>query len=72
MMKELEKLTRKELCCELYKYYLLEGTTPIGRKKPLTLKEFIHRYLNGIGACRGFKKDALIGLLERKIERWGA
>ena len=70
-MKEFEKMTRKELCVELYKYYLLEGTKPIGSTKPLKLVEFVRRYMNGIGSARGFKKNELIGLLERKIERWG-
>lgn len=68
-MKDLNKMTRKELCKELYKYYIKSGSTPIGSDQPLSLKEYTRRYLNGIGGCKGFKKDELIGLLNRCIER---
>lgn len=66
LTKELQPLTRKQLAEHLYYFYRQEGTTPIGRKTPLTLKEFTHRYLNGCGAAKGFKKDELISLYTRR------
>ena len=63
-MKDLHKMTRKELVTELYSYYIKSGSKPIGSDKPLTLKEYLKRYLYGCGACYGFKKDILINLVQ--------
>lgn len=74
MGKELEKLTRKELAQRLYKtkIKLGERLIPIGSKKRLTEDEFVKRYLNGVGATSGFKKQELIQLNEsydKKIKK---
>ncbi len=62
-MKDLNKMTRKEIAEELYyTHYLPSGTTPIGRHTPLSKNEFVQRYLRGIGGTKGFSKDALISL----------
>ena len=67
-MRNFEEMTKKELCKELYKLYILSGVKPIGSSKPLSLADFSRRYLNGCGACKGFKKDELISLLKIRLE----
>lgn len=70
-MKEIDKMTRKELAIELRNQKLKNGTLPnvIGRKTPLTEKEFVKRYLNGVGGAPGFKKEELKSLLQREQQR---
>lgn len=71
-------MTRKELAEEIYKHKKRIGAniTPIGRKTPLTKQEFVHRYLNGVGGSKGFKKEELQSILSRiekqKVIKWGA
>lgn len=68
-MEDLNKLTRVQLCEKLYKFYLASGSTPIGSDKPLSLREYTKRYLKGIGGCKGFKKNELISILSRCLEK---
>lgn len=64
-------MTRKELAEQIYAEKKRTGAniTPIGRKTPLSKQEFVHRYLNGVGASKGFKKSELESLLERIKKR---
>ncbi len=59
-------MTRKELAEQIYveKKRIGANITPIGRKTPLSKQEFVHRYLNGVGGTKGFKKEELESLLE--------
>lgn len=61
-------MTKKELAEALYAEKKRTGAciTPIGRKTPLNKQEFVKRYLNGVGASKGFKKDALEYLLAKE------
>lgn len=61
-----KKITRKELAEQIYaeKKRIGATITPIGRKTPLSKQEFVHRYLNGVGGTKGFKKAELESLLE--------
>lgn len=69
--KTFEKMTKKELCENLYdaKRKLGEKLIPIGRKTPLTKQEFTKRYINGVGGTNGFKKSELIQLNERYVSK---
>ena len=60
-------MTRKELAEQIYAHKIRTGETitPIGRKTPLSKQEFVHRYLNGVGASKGFKKAELQSILSR-------
>ena len=60
-------MTRKELAEQIYAHKIRTGAciTPVGRKTPLTKREFVHRYLNGVGASKGFKKAELESILSR-------
>lgn len=59
-------MTRKELAEQIYveKKRIGANITSIGRKTPLSKQEFVHRYLNGVGGTKGFKKEELESLLE--------
>lgn len=70
---DLQKLTRKELAKKIYKIKITFGEPliPIGSKKRLSEAEFIKRYLNGISGTKGFKKDELISILQRYLQKEG-
>ena len=60
-------MTKKELAEQIYAHKIRTGAciTPVGRKTPLSKKEFVHRYLNGVGGTKGFKKNELQSILSR-------
>ena len=62
-------MTRKEIAEKLYELKKDRLPNVIGRDRPLTKKEFVHRYLNSCGGVRGFSKPALQSLLESELKR---
>ncbi len=70
-MKDIEKMTRKELAIELRNAKIKNNNLPnvIGRNKPLSEQEFVKRYLNGVGGSKGFKREELQGLLIRERQK---
>lgn len=61
-----KEMTKKELAEELYVSYVQTGSTPIGRKTPLTKQEFIKRHLKGAGGVKGFSKPQLEQMVTRE------
>lgn len=62
-------MTRKEIAKELYRLKKDRLPNVIGRDRPLTEDEFIHRYLNSYGGCKGFSKDELMELLKIEYDK---
>ena len=56
-------MTRKDLAGEIY-----DAEVKLGYNLHCDKKEFIKRYLNGVGAAKGFKKDELQSILDRRLE----
>ena len=56
-------MTRKELASAIY-----ETEVKLGYKLHCDKKEFVKRHLNGIGGVKGFKKDELQSILNRRLE----
>ena len=56
-------MTRKDLAGEIY-----DVEVKLGYNLHCDKKEFIKRYLNGVGAAKGFKKDELQSILDRRLE----
>lgn len=56
-------MTRKELASAIY-----DTEVKLGYKLHCDKKEFVKRHLNGIGVAKGFKKDELQSILNRRLE----
>ena len=56
-------MTRKELASAIY-----DTEVKLGYKLHCDKKEFVKRHLNGIGGAKGFKKDELQSILDRRLE----
>ena len=56
-------MTKKDLAGEIY-----DVEVKLGYNLHCDKKEFIKRYLNGVGAAKGFKKDELQSILDRRLE----
>ena len=56
-------MTRKELATAIY-----DTEVKLGYKLHCDKKEFVKRHLNGIGGAKGFKKDELQSILNRRLE----
>lgn len=62
-------MTRKEIAEKLYELKKDHLPNLIYASRPLTKKEFVHRYLNGCGCVSGLSKQELQTLLELEMER---
>ena len=56
-------MTKKDLAGAIY-----DVEVKLGYNLHCDKKEFIKRYLNGVGAAKGFKKDELQSILDRRLE----
>ena len=56
-------MTRKELASAIY-----DTEVKLGYKLHCDKNEFVKRHLNGIGGAKGFKKDELQSILDRRLE----
>ena len=56
-------MTRKDLASAIY-----DIEVKLGRKLHCDKNEFVKRYINGIGGAKGFKKDELQSILDRRLE----
>ena len=56
-------MTKKDLAGEIY-----DAEVKLGYNLHCDKKEFIKRYLNGVGVAKGFKKDELQSILDRRLE----
>ena len=56
-------MTRKDLAAAIY-----DTEVKLGYKLHCDKKEFVKRHLNGIGGAKGFKKDELQSILDRRLE----
>lgn len=62
---DLNKLKRVDLAGLIYDV----ETQYLNQVKHVDRNEFIKRHLNGVGSAKGFKKDELIDILSRRIEK---
>ena len=62
---DLNKLKRVDLAGLIYDV----ETQYLNQVKHVDRNEFIKRHLNGVGCAKGFKKDELIDILSRRIEK---
>ena len=62
---DLKKLKRVDLAGLIYDV----ETQYLNQVKHVDRNEFIKRHLNGVGCAKGFKKDELIDILSRRIEK---
>ena len=56
-------MTKKDLAGAIY-----DVEVKLGYNLHCDKKEFVKRYLNGVGAAKGFKKDELQSILDRRLE----
>ena len=56
-------MTRKDLAGAIY-----DVEVKLGYNLHCNKNEFIKRYLNGVGVAKGFKKDELQSILDRRLE----
>ena len=56
-------MTKKDLAGAIY-----DVEVKLGYNLHCDKKEFIKRYLNGVGVAKGFKKDELQSILDRRLE----
>ena len=56
-------MTRKDLASAIY-----DTEVKLGYKLHCDKKEFVKRHLNGVGGVKGFKKDELQSMLNRRLE----
>ena len=56
-------MTRKDLASAIY-----DTEVKLGYNLHCDKKEFVKRYLNGVGVAKGFKKDELQSILDRRLE----
>ena len=56
-------MTKKDLANAIY-----DVEVKLGYNLHCDKKEFVKRYLNGVGAAKGFKKDELQSILDRRLE----
>ena len=56
-------MTRKDLAGAIY-----DVEVKLGYNLHCDKNEFIKRYLNGVGVAKGFKKDELQSILDRRLE----
>lgn len=62
---DLKKFKRADLAGLIYDV----ETQYLNQVKHVDRNEFIKRHLNGVGCAKGFKKDELIDILSRRIEK---